>query len=473
MLFHALHQKYCYQTLSFALFLFALVSMVYSAAIPTPGVQSTPSTPVKVYISSGREPSRSRSSFSAVPGCDLKFESMQKLHAALLPVIQKAVPASGSMIPSNWVPVFWSAPSVYWTKQAGYIIPFSVSFDDDSLKNMNTGSGQIKLNEDTTHSGYVFWREGEAVKIEIDEKTVIALKGVYHGYLSNRITAARQHHGLISYSPPRLTHGKIKLNDDTKLWAERIRNVITAAGVQRFNFAQHLCAGFQSNNYAFIYQIGSEGAYSWVIPFSFTPPGTTYFVDGTIEFKPRDSGKDEEKARVLSGRLSWEDQGHQEYELDMITIRELARQTQFEFREMPGVSYRVTYTKAARGYTRFRHGQELTPHSADSLQAAIAKALHKQDSEYDVVLPEEGKPNMYIEGQEYFIPFDVAEELKPNKPKSGRLVLWWGQRQNNEQSGPVARVAWDGAKGYTEADLSDCIVSEKLMYFTVLDFNFR
>ncbi|KAJ3761747.1 hypothetical protein EV360DRAFT_67614 [Lentinula raphanica] len=145
-----------------------------SAAIPTPGVQSTPSTTVKVYISSGREPSGSRSSFSAVPGCDLKFDSMQKLHAALIPVIQKAVPASGSMIPSNWVPVFWSAPSVYWTNQAGYIIPFSVSFDDNSLKNMNTGSGQIKLSEDT-HSGHVFWREGEAVKIEIDEKTVLVV----------------------------------------------------------------------------------------------------------------------------------------------------------------------------------------------------------------------------------------------------------------------------------------------------------
>ncbi|KAJ3766438.1 hypothetical protein FB446DRAFT_388912 [Lentinula raphanica] len=447
MLFHPFCQKQAFSFALLAFVIFELVFAVHSAAVPTE-MHLAARTKVRALIDPGEPASRYT---RVVPGSDLMGQR-RSIGQELLPLIRDFLPLA-----YDWS-LSYLPPSLYVTAADTYSFTFSASSSDESddrLKNM--GTGIITIIKKDPIRGYIRWRQydkgSDSLVKKLDDKQE-ALKNLlklYQPFLKEREDAAEKHKYVISYSALETTSLVTVSRPiiDRREWVTCIRDVIVAS-VKHLGFAQDLSNNqFVPINTAYLYQLKSSAGNPYcLLPFSVTLPESRALLHGTIDLRLRDEPS---KKIVLKGTVEWKSKDKEPYELDMITIREIARLAQIKI--TPGVSYRVTYTTVAPGpgYQCFKDSWKPTTDFEGSAQAAIAKALGIEP--YDAVSATGAKLNVYTKGSEYSIPFATAEAQVPEKQKSGHLLFRWGQKNSDGESGPVVEVVWDGSEGSTEVDV--------------------
>ncbi|KAJ3753919.1 hypothetical protein EV360DRAFT_87336 [Lentinula raphanica] len=451
MLFRAFRQK---RPFSFALLVFVifeLVFAVHSAAVPTE-MHLAARTGVRVVIGPGKPPSRY---IRVVPGSDIMGQR-RSIGQYFLDIMRGSLPRAPVQI--NWV-MDYLPPSFYVTAPDAFSLTFSVSVNDDRLKNIGTESGIITITtkEDMVR-GYLRWKQDDVkstpIKI-LNEEALKNLLKLYKPFLKEREDANRDNKCVISYSALKTTESSTPLRPitDRREWATCIRDVIVES-VKHLGFAQDLSKDrFVPINTAYLYQLkSSAGLYYCSLPFSITlPESRAPTLEGTITIRGNPSY---DKSIILMGAVEWKSKDKEPYELDTIAIRNIAGLTKMK---IPlGVSYRVAYTTTAPGpgYHCFKDGWKPTTDFENSAQAAIAKALGIEP--YDAVFATGAQLNVYTKGSEYSIPFATAEAQLPEKQKSGRLLFRWGQKNSDGKSGPVVEVVWDGSEGSTEVDARGC-----------------
>ncbi|KAJ3712861.1 hypothetical protein C8R42DRAFT_306888 [Lentinula raphanica] len=323
MLFRAFRQK---RPFSFALLVFVifeLVFAVHSAAVPTE-MHLAARTGVRALIGPGKPPSRY---IRVVPGSDIMGQR-RSIGQYFLDIMRGSLPRAPVTI--NWV-IDYLPPSFYVTAPDAFSLTFSVSVNDDRLKNHGTESGIITITtkEDMVR-GYLRWKQDDVKSTPIKIPNEEALKNLlklYKPFLKEREDANRDNKCVISYSALKTTESSTPLRPitDRREWATCIRDVIVES-VKHLGFAQDLSKDrFVPINTASLFQLkSSAGLVYCSLPFSITLPESRAPLEGTITIRGNPSY---DNSMMLKGAVEWKSKDKEPFELNTIAIRNIAKLT--------------------------------------------------------------------------------------------------------------------------------------------------